>query len=211
MRILCSKSPTVLPSSLVLAGVITAIGCRDEAKPARDAPDQQEAPAPAEVLDNEKAPTPSAPLIAGQTVYDFNALAHNGQRVQLSEFLDKPVVVYFCPNDRAQLCTDLAVTIRDAWLDLNSHVSMVFGISTEGTVMHRDFSSEHQLPHLLLADAKLSVHQVFGLEGGMATSYLIGKDLTILRVLPANGGAVHVAALKQALAELNLLNEPYPI
>ena len=129
----------------------------------------------------------------------------------MSQFLDKPVVVYFCPSDREPLCTDLATTLRDAWLDLNSHVSMVFGVSPEGTVLHSAFSSRHKLPHLLLADDNGSVHRVFGLQPGMAASYLIGKDRTILRVLPVSGGAQHVAALKQALAELDLVKNPYPI
>ncbi len=184
--------------------------CKGEEKPAQSS-QKQEQTTPVEALENEQAPTPSAPLTAGQEVYDFKALAHTGQRVSLSEFLDKPVVVYFCPNDRAPLCTDIAVAMRDSWLDLNSHLSMVFGVSTEGTVVHRDFSSEHKLPHLLLADQNQSVHQVFGLKPGMAASYLIGKDQRVLRVLPASGGAVHVAALKQALAELELLGDPYPI
>jgi len=164
-----------------------------------------------EALENEEAPMPSSPLTAGQEVFDLSALAHTGQRVELGRFLERPVVVYFCPSDRAQLCTDLALALKQQWLELNAHLSMVFAVTPEPTVVHRDFATEHELPHLFISDQSGVVHRLFGLAPGVATSYLIGTDRKVLRVLPTQSGADHVAELRRALSELQLLRDPYPL
>jgi peroxiredoxin Q/BCP len=167
--------------------------------------------APNQALENEQALLPESPLTAGEQVFDFQALAHTGQRVKLSAFLDKPVVVYFCPQDTAELCTDLASGLRDAWLELNAHVSMAFAVSPEPTPIHREFAIEHELPHLFLADTSGKVREIFGLKPGVAIGYLVGEQRQILRVLQPASGAAFIADLQKALAELGLLRAPYPI
>jgi peroxiredoxin len=144
-------------------------------------------------------------------VFDFQALAHTGQRVALSEFLGKPSLFYFCPEDATPQCTQLALTIRDEWLRLNAHLDMVFAVTPAPTVVHREFASEHQLPHLLLADTDARVHEIFGLKPGMLTAYLVGAEREVLRVFPISDGNTLVARVETALAELELLRTPYPL
>ena len=171
-------------------------GCESEDSPVDAANSQPEVAA---ILENAAAPQPSAPLTAGAEVYDFSALGHTGQRFSLSEFLHKPVVLYFCPRDEAPQCRQLAEAFRDAWLSLNTRLSMVFAVTTEDTFVHREFASTHGLPLLFLADTELSVHRVMGVSPGSTISYLIGPDRRVLAVFPSPD-AGHPQAIAQALS-----------
>ena len=127
-----------------------------------------------------EAPAPKAPLKAGESVFNFTALAHNGQRLRLAEFLQRPVLVYFCAADRDPTCQRLALSLRDQWLNLNPSLSMAFGVTAEDTVVHRDFAAEHALPHLLIADSDNSVRRVFGIAPGATTGFLISPERKVL-------------------------------
>ena len=187
--------------------VVTVTGCESDAADETDAVEKK----PKEVQLSEPPPSfPEAPLKVGATVHDFSALAHNGQLVRLSEFLDKPVVVYFCQQDQAEVCTSLALAIRNAWTDLHAQVSMVFAVSPEPTVVHREFSSEHKLSHLFLTDVDATLHRTFGIQPGTVVSYLIGADGTVRHVFepPASD---HGAEILNTLTALGLRRTDFPI
>lgn len=196
--------------SLSLAtALLAALGCRGQEKTA--APEEDSTPPAVEALRNDEAPVLTQPLSVGAQVFDFQGLAHNGQMIRLSSFLDKPVVVYFCPRNRDAGCTDLAVGLREGWLRLNAHLSMVFAVNQEPTTVHRDFAAEHVLPHLLLTDPSGRLHGTFGIAPGTLTSYLIGTDRQVLWQAQPAGGAAFVQQLERALTDLGLLQTPYPI
>jgi peroxiredoxin Q/BCP len=193
---------------VIYAACLALAACQSKSKP-EPKPD---APKPAlQALENPSAPLPDKPLAAGDKVFDFSALAHTGQRFHLSEFLDRPVLVYFCPSDATPQCSQLALNLRDHWLLLNPSLSMAFGVSADDTFVHRDFASEHELPHLLLADGDQTVHRLFGLQLGALTAYLVGTDRTILRVLSPVDGEHFAEQVKAALAELGLERPVPPI
>jgi peroxiredoxin len=191
----------------VTAAVCLALCCcQSKAKPKA----QQQAPKPAlEALANPSAPLPDKPLAAGNTVFDFSALAHTGQRFRLSEFLDRPVLVYFCPSDTAPQCSQMALGLRDEWLLLNPSLSMAFGVSGDDTFVHRDFASENELPHLLIADSDQTVHRLFGLQPAAVTAYLVGTDRKVLAVLEPVDAARFADQVRAALAKLGL-EKPVP-
>lgn len=146
-------------------------------------------------------PTRATPLGPSQVVYDFAALAHTGQRLQLSEFLSKPVVVYFCPRDEDPVCLQLAESFREAWLKLNDKVAMVFAVSPEDSVTHREFVATYKLPALFLADTDETVHRAMGVKPGTVISFMIGEDRKVLRVFapPAAGHAAEILAALNAV------------
>ncbi len=150
-------------------------------------------------------------LTAGATVFDFSALAHTGQALKLSDFLHRPTVVYFCAQDKAAPCTALATALRDSWTDLNAQVDMVFGVSSEPSIVHDDFASEQHLPFLMLSDTDNTLHRVFGIQPGTVVSYLIGTDRKILQVFtPPNISAPAVEILN-ALTASGQKQPPYPM
>jgi peroxiredoxin Q/BCP len=144
-------------------------------------------------------------------VFDFSALAHTGQSFRLSEFLERPALVYFCPADATPQCSQVALGLRDQWLLLNPSLSMAFGVSGDDTFVHRDFASEHELPHLLVADGDQTVHRLFGLQLGALSAYLIGNDRRVLRVLQPIDTARFAEQVRGALGELGLERPVPPI
>lgn len=191
----------------VLCALLTLAGCKK--KEAESQPD--EPPTAIEALENEAAPMPTEPLVVGDTVFDFTALAHTGQRFAVSEFLHLPVLVYFCAEDRSEVCTQMAVSLRNQWLLLNHSISMAFGVSTDGTFVHRDFASEHALAHLMVGDGEGVVQQVFGLKPGVVTAYLVGTDRKVLAVIPPNNPGNFALDVLATLRKLGLENPAPPI
>jgi peroxiredoxin Q/BCP len=51
----------------------------------------------------------------GDPAPDFSAVTDAGERVSLSDFRGKPVVLYFYPKDDTPGCTVQAQGIRDAY------------------------------------------------------------------------------------------------
>jgi peroxiredoxin len=158
-----------------------------------------------------EAPLPSAPLAAGSIVNDFRALGHTGERVRLSRYLNKPVLVYFCPQDNAPACVQLATGLRDQWLKLNAHLGMVFGVSPEDMQVHSAYGAEHKLPFLMLADGTQQLEKTFGLGSGNTVSFLVGSDRKILRVFSPPAGAQHATEVVRVLTELGLVQPSGPI
>ncbi len=192
-----------------IIGALLLAACRRDSDPT---PGSGNAKAPPESELMQRPPSlPDKPLVVGESVHAFSALAHNGQLVRLEEFLSGgPVVVYFCPRNRSEQCTTLALSIREHWTDLHAQVGMVFAVSPEPTVVHREFTSEHKLSHLFLADFESTVHGVFGIEPGTVVSYLLGSEGVVRKVF-APPASDHGAEVLQALTELGLRRQDYPI
>lgn len=162
-------------------------------------------------LGNEAAPAPKAPLKVGEQVFNFTALAHNGQRFRISEFLQRPVLVYFCAADRDPQCQQLALSLRDHWLNLNPSLSMAFGVTTEDTVIHRDFAAEHALPHLLIADNDNSVRRVFGVAPTATTAFLLNTERQVVHAFTTPNGASFAQDVMTVLKQLGLERSAPPI
>jgi peroxiredoxin len=175
-------------------------GASSSASPQRDA-----------ILEQKPTEFPTAPLAAGATAFDFSALAHTGQALKLSDFLERPSVVYFCAQDKAPPCTALAGSLRDSWTDLHAHLGMVFGVSPEPSIVHDDFASEQRLPFLLLSDSDGTINKVFGLQPGTVISYLIGTDRKILHVFSSPNPSAHAAEIVGVLTTLGLKRKDYPL
>lgn len=160
--------------------------------------------------DQPKVEWPKEPLRAQQKVQDVKALGHNGQRVTLGAFSERPLLVYFCPRVGDAACTQLATHLRDAWLELVGQVEMVLGVSLDEVVVQRAFASGEKLPQLLVSDGEHQVHRAFGRKPGDVVSYLVGTDKTILRVFEPPDTERHAQEVLKALQELGLRRTPLP-
>jgi peroxiredoxin len=164
----------------------------------------------AETAAVERPPTRTAPLGLGEKAWNFSALAHNGQRVRLAEFLDKPVLVYFCAQSAAAPCHELASDLKRNWLELNASLSMVFAVTADDVVVQREYGAEHEIPFLLLADGSGELRRAFGVPEGGIMSYLLDRDASARRVF-SPPTLHHATEVRQALQELGLLLPAYPL
>lgn len=144
---------------------------------------------PALPLAHAADPAPEPALLpVGAAAPDFTAVAHTGEKVELSKLKGKEVALYFYPKDDTPGCTKEACELRDSWTRLQKAGIQVYGISTQDAASHKAFAEKHKLPFALIPDVNGDIAKKYGvpLVDGKARriTYLIGKDGKIQHVWP---------------------------
>jgi peroxiredoxin Q/BCP len=85
-------------------------------------------------------------------VEDFTLQNQDGESVSLSQFKDKPVVLFFYPRADTPGCTTEACGFRDAIDDLKAAGVTVLGISRDSVKAQKKFADKFHLKYPLLAD-----------------------------------------------------------
>ncbi|MBY6052095.1 thioredoxin-dependent thiol peroxidase [Cytobacillus firmus] len=98
----------------------------------------------------------------GKTAPDFELEASNGERVKLSDYRGKNVVLYFYPKDMTPGCTTQACDFRDQHQNFADVNAVVLGVSPDPLSRHEKFIEKHALPFLLLADEDHKVAEAYG-------------------------------------------------
>ena len=98
----------------------------------------------------------------GETAPDFELTSDKGERVKLSDFRGKPVVLYFYPKDDTPGCTAQARGIRDAYAEFQQRGAVVLGVSPDDEGSHVKFRDKYGLPFTLLADPDHKVAEEYG-------------------------------------------------
>ncbi len=156
----------------------------------------------------------SISLEKGAVAPGFSAVAVGGEfgegkRVALSDFLGRPVVLYFYPKDDTPGCTTQACGIRDGW-DAIRDRAVVFGVSTDSASSHLKFINKFGLPFALLADDSKEIVSAYGVwveksmygkkyMGTERTTFVIGADGKVLEVFRKVKPAEHLDQVLGAL------------
>lgn len=101
-------------------------------------------------------------LKVGQKAPAFKVNDQDGNKVSLSEFKGKKVVLYFYPRDQTPGCTIEACNLRDNYKILQKKGYEVLGVSTDTEKSHQKFIAKQSLPFRLLADVDKEVHTKYG-------------------------------------------------
>ena len=146
----------------------------------------------------------------GQEAPDFELMSDEGERVKLSQFRGKPVVLYFYPKDDTPGCTTQACSIRDNYDDFEERGAVVLGVSPDEETSHVKFKQKYGLPFTLLADPEHTVSELYGVWGerkymgrtymGVERStFLIDPEGRISTVMRKVKPDTHVERVLQAL------------
>jgi thioredoxin-dependent peroxiredoxin len=149
----------------------------------------------------------------GEAVPDFELEANNGEKIKLSDYRGKNVVLYFYPKDMTPACTTEACDFRDNHEDFQGYNAVVLGVSPDPISRHQKFIEKHELPFLLLADENHEVAESFdvwklkknfGKEymGIERSTFLIDKEGKLAKEWRKVKVAGHVAEIKQALEKI---------
>jgi peroxiredoxin len=155
----------------------------------------------------------------GDKAPDFTLLSfsHTDQPVEytLSNFAGKDnVLLVFFPMAFTGVCTEQNCTISDSLNDFASSGVKVFGISTDGTFVQKEFAKSSKIQYPLLSDYNKEVIHKFDVvqetfaHGMKNTSrrgvFLIGKDgLVKYKEITENPGVqVNFDKLKEAVKNL---------
>lgn len=117
-----------------------------------------------------------------------------GEKVCLSAYKGKKIVLYFYPKDNTSGCTVQACNLRDNYEELRKAGYEVIGVSVDNERSHQKFIEKNNLPFTLIADIDKKLVEEFGVWGekklyGRAymgtfrTTFLINEEGIIERII----------------------------
>ncbi len=141
----------------------------------------------------------------------FTLPDESGAVHQLSDFLGKPVVLYFYPKDDTPGCTTEACGFRDQYKEYSDAGILVIGVSPDSSQSHMKFKTKYSLPFMLLADEGHKVCELYGVwgrkkamgreyDGVFRTTFLISPQGKIIKVFEGVKPDGHSAEVLAALA-----------
>ena len=104
-------------------------------------------------------------LKQGDKAINFSLMDSEGKLVNLSDFKNKKVVVYFYPKDDTPGCTKEACGFRDIYDYILAEGAVVIGISPDDKDSHLRFKGKYNLPFYLLSDPGHKVAESYGAWG----------------------------------------------
>lgn len=149
----------------------------------------------------------------GKEAPDFCLLDENGQKVCLSDFKGKWVVLYFYPKDNTPGCTKEAENFSELLPEFEKLGAVVIGVSPDSVESHKKFKEKRGLKVKLLSDESREVLKAYGVwqkkkmygreyMGVVRTTYLIdpeGKVTHIWKRVKVKG---HAEAVLNKLKDL---------
>lgn len=104
-------------------------------------------------------------LAIGKPAPDFTLTDEHGEKVKLSQFKGKRVILYFYPKDDTPGCTTQACGFRDRYVDIEEKNGIVLGISPQDAKSHLKYKTKYNLPFILLSDPDHAVAEKYGAWG----------------------------------------------
>lgn len=101
-------------------------------------------------------------LKIGNKAPDFESINQNSNKVKLSDFIGKKIVLYFYPRDNTPGCTAQACNLKDNYNTLQKNGYTILGISKDSPKSHQKFINKFDLPFDLIADEDQSIHMKYG-------------------------------------------------
>ena len=126
---------------------------------------------------------------------DFTLEDKDGNKISLSDFLGKKVVVYFYPKDNTPGCTRQACAFAGAYKSFEEKGVVVIGISRDSVASHQKFAQKYNLPFVLLSDPDRVAIEAYGVWqekklygkvsfGIVRTTFVVDEEGKIERVMP---------------------------
>lgn len=103
-----------------------------------------------------------AQIKAGDQAPDFEAVNDKEEKVRLSDFRGKRVILYFYPKDNTSGCTAQACGFRDSYPQVEGKNAVVLGVSPDGVKSHQKFKAKYDLPFPLLVDSDHKISEAYG-------------------------------------------------
>lgn len=100
-------------------------------------------------------------LAQGVKAPDFTLPDKDGNKISLSSFLGKKVVLYFYPKDNTPGCTRQACAFAAAYEGFKAKDIVVIGISRDSVASHAKFAEKYSLPFILISDKDLEAIKAY--------------------------------------------------
>jgi len=125
----------------------------------------------------------------------IKVINEEGEEVDLSQYLEKLLVIYFYPKDNTPGCTVEARAFRDLNRKLEKMGARVVGVSKDSFRSHQNFKKKLGLNFELLSDPEHKLQEAFGVWqekrmmgrnywGAVRATFLVDKKGKVLKVWP---------------------------
>ena len=114
-------------------------------------------------------------LKVGDKAPAINSIDQNGEKITLTQFKGKKVILYFYPADDTPTCTKEACNYRDNFSMLKKKGYIILGVSMDPPKKHQKFIKKFELPFTLIADESRKViddYDVWHLKKFMGREYM---------------------------------------
>lgn len=133
-------------------------------------------------------------LSKGMQAPDFCLFNQNQEKISLSDFRGKKVVLYFYAKDNTPGCTNQALGFKELYEEIGKY-AVLMGISKDSAKAHENFKNKYELPFMLLSDPNLEAIQAYDVwhekklygkvsMGVVRTTYIIDENGEIECVMP---------------------------
>ena len=125
-------------------------------------------------------------LQPGANAPEFSVNDHNGNKINLKDYIGKKIVLWFYPKADTPGCTMEGQGFRDDFKKFQQKDIQIFGVSLDNENDNKAFAEKFSFPYPLLCDVDrevaLSYQAVSSKEDQYAAriSYVIGEDGKIL-------------------------------
>jgi len=203
----------LIAASCLAVVPLAPVGCQSPGPSGPIAPSQPVAKAPpiTPILMEEVGTRMSTAI--GADAPGFTLANQDDQKVRLSDFVGKWVVLYFYPSDDTPGCTCEATEFTSLLNQFNALDAVVLGVSPDPPQSHRAFREKYGLQIMLLSDGDLAVLRKYGAwvdlpgwrppQGRVVRgTYLIGSDGKIAWHWPDVYPAGHADRVARKIVEL---------
>src|SRR5690606_11555082 len=149
-------------------------------------------------------------LNIGDDAPNFTGLDQNENKINLTDYKGKKIILYFYPKDSTPGCTAQACNLRDNQTMLLEKGIVVIGVSADSVISHAKFSEKQQLNFPIIADTEKIIIKQYGVwgekkfmgrtfEGIHRTTYIIDENLKIQEVIKKPNTKNHTAEILEIL------------
>lgn len=130
----------------------------------------------------------------GDKAPELLGVNEKGEKIRLSNYKGKKIVLYFYPKDSTPGCTTQACNLRDNYNELRQAGYEVIGVSVDSAKSHQKFIEKNTLPFTLITDTDKKLVEEFGVWGEKSmcgrkymgtfrTTFLINEEGVIERII----------------------------
>ncbi len=133
-------------------------------------------------------------LSIGDPAPHFSGLNQNGNKISLSDYKGRKLVLYFYPKDDTPGCTAQACNLSENYARLLENGYKVLGVSPDNDKKHTKFITKYNLGFDLLADTEKEACMAYGVwveksmygktyMGVARTTFIIDENGTIADII----------------------------
>ena len=140
----------------------------------------------------------------------FSLYSDGNEKISLSDFKGKKVVLYFYPKDMTPGCTQEACDFQASLSQFKKKRAVVLGISKDSVERHDKFKEKYDLAFPLLSDLDGKICEAYGVwkekslygrkfMGIERTTFIIDEKGKIAKIFPKVKVKGHSAAVLESL------------